>query len=130
MLDSGGGRGGSGGGGSNHDRGGGSSNGRGSGGGGGGGDRGRASCLEAAGAVLVFLPGTQDIRDVQELLESPPFSNTLHGRALVLPLHGSLSTEEQKRVFDRPPKGLRKVVLATNVAESSVTIDDVVYVVR
>lgn len=47
----------------------------------------------------------------------------------VLPLHGSLAAKEQKLVFQKPPKGVRKVVLATNVAETSITIDDVVYVI-
>jgi HrpA-like RNA helicase len=84
----------------------------------------------AASAVLVFLPGTQDIRDVETALAGPPFRDSLGGRALVLPLHGSLSSEEQGRVFGPPPQGMRKVILATNVAESSVTIDDVAYVVN
>jgi HrpA-like RNA helicase len=80
-----------------------------------------------ASAVLVFLPGTKDIEDVQRALQQPPFSGALGGRASVLPLHGSLSSEEQGRVFQSPPPGMCKVILATNVAESSVTIDDVVY---
>ncbi|KAI7120997.1 P-loop containing nucleoside triphosphate hydrolase protein [Hortaea werneckii] len=46
-----------------------------------------------------------------------------------LPLHAGLQSVEQKRVFSRPPKGLRKVVCATNVAETSITIDDIVAVV-
>ena len=79
----------------------------------------------AASAVLVFLPGTADIEDVQKALQAPPFSEALRGRAMVLPLHGSLSSEEQGRVFQSPPPGMSKVILATNVAESSVTIDDV-----
>lgn len=83
-----------------------------------------------AGAVLVFLPGTQDIRDVETALLSPPFAQDLRQRILVLPLHGQLSTEDQSRVFEIPPPGLRKIVLATNVAESSVTIPDVVYVIN
>ena len=49
---------------------------------------------------------------------------------LVLPLHGALSWKDQSRVFEQPPPGKRKVILATNVAESSVTIDDVTYVVN
>eukprot|EP01043_Picozoa_sp_COSAG02_P020485 COSAG02_NODE_1013_length_15207_cov_4.700556_3_plen_1238_part_00 len=84
----------------------------------------------AASAVLVFLPGTSDIEDVQRALQEAPFRHTLSGRALVLPLHGSLSSEEQGRVFQSPQPGMSKVILATNVAESSVTIDDIVYVVN
>mmetsp|Transcript_13881 Transcript_13881/g.18459 ORF Transcript_13881/g.18459 Transcript_13881/m.18459 type:complete len:805 (-) Transcript_13881:709-3123(-) len=82
----------------------------------------------ACGAVLVFLPGTQDIREVEQAIDECPQRKMLG--LVVLPLHGSLSSEDQARVFERPPPGKRKVVLATNVAESSVTIDDVVYVVN
>ncbi|PRQ44170.1 putative hydrolase [Rosa chinensis] len=48
---------------------------------------------------------------------------------MVLPLHGSMPTVNQREIFDRPPTNKRKIVLATNIAESSITIDDVVYVI-
>ena len=79
--------------------------------------------------MLVFLPGFKEIQAVHEaLLATPRFSAEPH-RAWLLPLHSTLPPEDQRRVFERPPAGVRKVVLATNIAETSVTIDDVVFVV-
>ena len=49
--------------------------------------------------------------------------------ALILPLHGNLSTLEQELIFDRPPENKRKIIVSTNIAETSVTVNDVVYVV-
>ncbi|MDP9521910.1 ATP-dependent helicase HrpB [Pseudomonas putida] len=77
---------------------------------------------EQAGSVLVFLPGQAEIRRVhQSLLEA------LGERPQVLlcPLHGELDLDAQRAAIDPAPKGLRKVVLATNIAETSLTIDGV-----
>ena len=77
------------------------------------------------GAILVFLPGWEDISYLAGLL-----SSSFHlPRASVYPLHGSMSPQDQKLIFDRPQSGFRKIVIATNIAESSITIDDIVYVV-
>lgn len=46
-----------------------------------------------------------------------------------IPVHSSLSVADQQTVFQRPPAGKRKIVLATNIAETSITIDDIVHVV-
>lgn len=78
-----------------------------------------------AGAILVFLPGWQEIRNVQSQLEKDYADETL----LVVPVHSRLSSEEQEKIFEKTPNGKRKVVLATNIAETSLTIDDVVYVI-
>ncbi|XP_061550953.1 ATP-dependent RNA helicase DHX30 [Phycodurus eques] len=79
------------------------------------------------GALLCFLPGWQDIKTVQDALQmKPEFSSRSH---MILPLHSSLSVADQQAVFQRPPEGQRKIVLATNIAETSITIDDVVHVV-
>ncbi|XP_068656237.1 DExH-box ATP-dependent RNA helicase DExH1 [Aristolochia californica] len=80
------------------------------------------------GAILVFLTGWDEISKLLEKIKG----NKLLGdsnKCLILPLHGSMSTANQREIFDRPPRSLRKIVVATNIAESSITIDDVVHVV-
>ncbi|KAI5622202.1 putative ATP-dependent RNA helicase DHX30 isoform X2 [Silurus asotus] len=79
------------------------------------------------GAVLCFLPGWQDITAVQQKLEEKKAFKL--GSQLILPLHSSMSVADQQVVFKRPPEGCRKIVLATNIAETSITIDDIVHVV-
>ncbi|KAH7384148.1 P-loop containing nucleoside triphosphate hydrolase protein [Phaeosphaeria sp. MPI-PUGE-AT-0046c] len=77
---------------------------------------------EKDGGILIFLPGTMEIdRTLQALNHFP----NLHA----LPLHASLLPIEQKRVFPLPPPGKRKVIAATNVAETSITIEDIVAVI-
>uniref|UniRef100_A0A1I8F5E6 Helicase C-terminal domain-containing protein n=1 Tax=Macrostomum lignano TaxID=282301 RepID=A0A1I8F5E6_9PLAT len=81
---------------------------------------------QPAGAVLVFVPGMKQIKDLITLLNSDSAcSNGCH----VLPLHSRLPSRDQRQVFLPAPAGKRKVVLATNIAETSLTIDDVVYVI-
>ncbi|CAN7061252.1 hypothetical protein IGI04_016370 [Brassica rapa subsp. trilocularis] len=83
---------------------------------------------EDGGAILVFLPGWDDINKTrQRLLDSPIFSDG--SKFNIICLHSMVPAGEQKKVFSRPPRGCRKIVLATNIAESAVTIDDVVYVI-
>ena len=78
---------------------------------------------EPTGDVLVFLPGAGEIRKAKTALETL----ATEARLLVLPLHGDLPIAEQARAVE--PAKQRKVVLATNVAESSVTVDGVTVVV-
>ncbi|CAF1923983.1 DExH-box ATP-dependent RNA helicase DExH2 isoform X1 [Brassica napus] len=89
----------------------------------------RKLCRDSeAGAVLVFLPGWEEISKTKErLLANPYFADS--AKYNIICLHSRVPVEEQKRVFKRPPQGCRKIVLATNIAESAVTIDDVVYVI-
>lgn len=75
------------------------------------------------GHILAFLPGVGEIRQVHALLEG---RSDLHD-TLVMPLYGDLPLEEQQRVLQ--PSKQRKIVLATNVAETSLTIDGVTGVV-
>lgn len=78
-------------------------------------------------AVLVFMPGLQDIRKLHELLLAhKAFGSTAF---MVSPLHSTLSSEEQSAVFNIPPKGIRKIVISTNIAETGVTIPDVTCVI-
>ncbi|CAD2220552.1 ATP-dependent RNA helicase DHX36 [Angomonas deanei] len=76
-------------------------------------------------SILVFLPGWAAISRVMKMLQNSSVSRQLS----ILPLHSSLTTREQQRVFDAPPRGYRKIVLATSIAETSITIDDIVYVI-
>ncbi|XP_062339112.1 putative ATP-dependent RNA helicase DHX57 isoform X2 [Osmerus eperlanus] len=83
-----------------------------------------------SGAVLVFMPGLAEIKMLYEQLQSNRmFNNRNRARCVVYPLHSSLSNEEQQAVFKRPPEGVTKIIISTNIAETSVTIDDVVYVI-
>ncbi|KAL6924638.1 hypothetical protein FSST1_001912 [Fusarium sambucinum] len=75
-----------------------------------------------SGGILIFLPGVGEINQACRALKA---ISSLY----VLPLHASLETREQKRVFSSPPPGKRKIVVATNVAETSITIDDIVAVI-
>ena len=74
------------------------------------------------GGILIFLPGVMEISRTLDSLRSIP---NIHA----LPLHASLQSTEQRRVFPHAPPGKRKVIAATNVAETSITIDDIVAVI-
>ncbi|KAG9725032.1 hypothetical protein KCU59_g15404, partial [Aureobasidium melanogenum] len=77
-------------------------------------------------AILVFLPGLAEIRSLNDYLGGhPAFSKGW----LVYPLHSTFSSEEQQAAFQVPPPGMRKIVLATNIAETGITIPDVTAVI-
>ena len=78
------------------------------------------------GDVLVFLGGMDDIA---RLCEAARSYAQISGNWVVLPLHSSLAAEEQDKVFDLAPEGVRKLIVSTNIAETSVTIDGVRFVI-
>ncbi|XP_028060184.1 DExH-box ATP-dependent RNA helicase DExH5, mitochondrial-like [Camellia sinensis] len=83
---------------------------------------------EKPGAVLVFMTGWDDISSLKDKLLAHPILGD-SGRVLLLACHGSMASEEQRLIFDEPEDGVRKIVLATNIAETSITINDVVFVI-
>ena len=81
---------------------------------------------ETRGDILVFLTSLQDIENACDMFLSHP---GIADVAYCLPLHGRLQPDEQQKAFEPPPYGKRKVVFATNVAETSVTIPGVTCVI-
>lgn len=77
------------------------------------------------GDILVFLPGERSIKNCIGRLSRERWFSQLQ----VLPLYGRLAKEEQERVFDPPSRGKTKIVISTNIAETSVTIDGITSVV-
>ncbi|MCF7551504.1 ATP-dependent RNA helicase HrpA [Pseudonocardia sp. WMMC193] len=77
---------------------------------------------EGPGDILVFLPGEREIRDTAEALQRRDFRNTE-----ILPLYARLTTAEQQRVFSAHPGN--RIVLSTNVAETSLTVPGIRYVI-
>ena len=80
------------------------------------------------GGILVFFPGWDEINRTRVRLLASPFFNDTE-KFMIISLHSRVPSLEQKKVFMRPPHGCRKIVLSTNIAETAVTIDDIVYVI-
>ncbi|GAA5854354.1 hypothetical protein JCM9279_004730 [Rhodotorula babjevae] len=82
------------------------------------------------GDILVFLTGQDEIEAAQESLEETAraLGNKV-AELVIAPIYANLPTEMQSKIFEPTPEGARKVVLATNIAETSITIDGVVYVI-
>ncbi|XP_071383843.1 ATP-dependent RNA helicase TDRD9 [Centroberyx affinis] len=87
-------------------------------------EKGGGMALSERGSVLVFLPGIREIGYMQEAL-----AKLVRKRLQVYPLHSTVTLEEQNGVFLVPVPGYRKIILSTNIAESSVTVPDVKYVI-
>lgn len=84
------------------------------------------SLIDYSKAILVFLPGIAEIRRLNGMLSAHPF---FRDGWKILALHSSIAMDEQEHVFLIPPKGIRKIVLATNIAETGVTIPDITCVI-
>lgn len=87
---------------------------------------------EPPGDVLVFLTGVEEINTALQMLADAQLDNpslTRSHRVLALPLHAGLPTSEQAAIFDPAPDDTRKVILSTNIAEASITINGIVYVI-
>ncbi len=85
---------------------------------------------EANGDILVFLSGREEIETAMQLLSEQ--ASGIHPKAqalLPVPLYAGLTTDEQMYVFEPAPENTRKVVFSTNIAEASVTIDGIAYVI-
>ncbi|XP_068278683.1 3'-5' RNA helicase YTHDC2 isoform X2 [Nyctibius grandis] len=82
------------------------------------------------GAILVFLPGYDEIVSLRDriLFDDKRFADNAH-RYQVFMLHSNMQTLDQKKVLRSPPSGIRKIILSTNIAETSITVNDVVFVI-
>ncbi|OAY24900.1 probable pre-mRNA-splicing factor ATP-dependent RNA helicase DEAH9 isoform X1 [Manihot esculenta] len=84
---------------------------------------------EPPGDILVFLTGQDDIDATVQLLTEEAQANGKNKGLIVLPLYSGLSRAEQDLVFSPTPRGKRKIVISTNIAETSLTLEGIVYVV-
>uniref|UniRef100_A0A8C7K0U0 RNA helicase n=1 Tax=Oncorhynchus kisutch TaxID=8019 RepID=A0A8C7K0U0_ONCKI len=92
---------------------------------------------EMAGDILVFLTGQSEIEKACDMLyekaESIDYRYDVQDHKveglLILPLYGSMPTDQQKQIFQPPPPGIRKCVVATNIAATSLTINGIKYIV-
>ncbi|KAG5447016.1 ATP-dependent DNA/RNA helicase dhx36 [Clonorchis sinensis] len=83
------------------------------------------------GAILVFVPGIGAIREtIMKLRDlNPRLYDERSNRVCIYALHSQMTLSKQRGLFEVPPEGKRKVIVSTNIAETSVTIEDVVYVI-
>ena len=81
------------------------------------------------GDILIFLPGQDDIERCAALINAEMAEATHLRSLLVTPVYASLPPKEQQKIHHPTPAGHRKVVIATNIAETSITVDGIVYVI-
>lgn len=82
------------------------------------------------GDILMFLTGQEEIEAAMEALQHRTKGlGTRVGELLILPIYANLPSDQQTKIFEPTPQGARKIVIATNIAETSITIDNIVYVI-
>ncbi|KAF8527986.1 P-loop containing nucleoside triphosphate hydrolase protein [Hysterangium stoloniferum] len=86
------------------------------------------SSIHFSAAILVFMPGLAEIRRLHDMLSDHPLFGIEAGFR-ILPLHSTISSDNQAAVFDVLPPGVRKIVISTNIAETGVTIPDITCVI-
>ncbi|KAI9682564.1 MAG: hypothetical protein M1822_006862 [Bathelium mastoideum] len=85
---------------------------------------------EDEGDILIFMTGREEIdRIIEAITDRASSLHSTSSQILALPLYAGLSTEQQIYVFEPAPENTRKIIVATNIAEASVTIDGIVYVI-
>lgn len=90
-------------------------------------DRDQVTRKVRIGSVLIFLPGIFEIEEAYRFLSDEMKRNSVSWE--IIPLHSSITQEQQQRVFNPPSDGHRKIILSTNIAESSITVADIEYVI-
>ena len=90
-------------------------------------------CYEEPGDILIFLTGEEEINTACDRIALECAAKKREGKCtgdiICIPLYSGLAPQQQQKIFDATPPGGRKIVVSTNIAETSVTIDGVVYVV-
>ncbi|GAM35605.1 ATP-dependent RNA/DNA helicase [Talaromyces pinophilus] len=86
----------------------------------------RQDLTQYSKAILVFLPGLAEIRRLHDEIGSDP---TFNQGWIIHTLHSSIASEDQEKAFLVPPEGIRKIVIATNIAETGITIPDITAVI-
>jgi pre-mRNA-splicing factor ATP-dependent RNA helicase DHX38/PRP16 len=84
---------------------------------------------QAAGDILVFMTGQEDIEVTCELIEERLKLLNDPPKLLILPIYSQMPADLQAKIFDKAAPGVRKVIVATNIAETSLTVDGIMYVV-
>ncbi|CAO3611270.1 unnamed protein product [Cunninghamella blakesleeana] len=78
------------------------------------------------GDLLIFMSGINEIMALEEQLQTYAEKN---GKWIILILHSSVAVDDQEKIFDSPPQGIRKCIISSNIAETSVTIDGIRFII-